>query len=57
MALATWTYSLPTGIGFPLTLAVNGSASLDVSVGGQVDLSKVMSLNPEFAINTNANPR
>jgi len=57
MAFATWAYTVPTSAGLPLTIAVNGSTSLDVRMTGQMDFSGLLSATPHFSLNTETNPR
>ena len=57
MPISTWAFTVPTGAGLPLTIAVNGSVSLDVQAGGQMDFSNLLSSNPEFSVNAEFNPR
>ena len=57
MLLINTAHVLPTGAGLPMTLAVNGSASIDVTGAGSLDLSSLMSLSPELAMDAEFYPR
>lgn len=48
---------LPTGVGFPLTVAFNGSASVDINVNGQMDLKSLFDASPAMTLNGLFEPR
>ena len=47
------TFTIPTLTGFPLTLAVNGTASVHLRLGGQLDMRQLNS----FVVRTDVEPR
>nr|XP_002124291.1 uncharacterized protein LOC100186072 [Ciona intestinalis] len=48
---------LPTGVGLPLTIAFNGSASIDVNADGRLDMTGLFSTPPQLTVNGQVLPR
>jgi len=50
-------HTLPTGAGLPLTIAFNGSASIDVNMNGNMDLTGLFNSPPNLQIHGTMEPR
>lgn len=48
---------IPTSAGFPLSLAINGTASIDIEASGKVDLLKLSTSPRSILINGLIRPR
>ena len=49
--------TIPTGLGLPLKLTVNGTATVDVKLGGKMDLRQIASYPNSIDINGYVKPR
>src|SRR5688572_28020806 len=45
------TFTVPTGVGMPLWLGVEGTATIAITASGKVDILKMMSFPSNFDIN------
>jgi len=57
MLLMNSAYVIPTAAGLPLTLAFNGSASVDVTVEGTLDMQGLFNPSPSVNVLGSIKPR